>query len=116
MPKGLGTYGKKRGRPKEGKLYALTGGTDDPSISRGDNWEDSEVDMTKIKNLEKKHKENIKKYPFLYDEKYIEKQRQKEIEEQKSLGDKNARKNRRCKDEKNSYQAFISIKKGFKRF
>tara|TARA_R110000787_G_scaffold74973_4_gene166323 strand:+ start:2631 stop:2945 length:315 start_codon:yes stop_codon:yes gene_type:complete len=83
MPKGLGTYGKKRGRPKEGKLYALTGGTDDPSISRGDNWEDSEVDMTKIKNLEKKHKENIKKYPFLYDEKYIEKQRQKEIEDWK---------------------------------
>lgn len=60
MPKGKGTYGSKRGRPKEGKLYALTGGKDVPSISRGDSWEDSEVD--KQKAFESKYADLLKKY------------------------------------------------------
>jgi len=32
-----------RGRPEEGKIYALTGGTGRPSIASGNTWAESEV-------------------------------------------------------------------------
>jgi len=30
-------------KPEHGKVYALTGKSDQPSIARGDSWKDSEV-------------------------------------------------------------------------
>ena len=35
-----------KGKPEEGKIYAITGGYDDPSILRGDSWAESEVDVS----------------------------------------------------------------------
>jgi hypothetical protein len=32
-----------KGRPEEGKVYALTGGAGRPSIASGNTWEESEV-------------------------------------------------------------------------
>ena len=34
---------KDRGKPEQGKIYSLTGGSDGPSISSGDSWKDSEI-------------------------------------------------------------------------
>ena len=33
-----------KGRPEEGKVYALTGGAGRPSIASGNTWEESEVE------------------------------------------------------------------------
>ena len=38
-----------KGKPEQGKTYALTGKSDEPSIARGDTWKKSEV---KKKNIE----------------------------------------------------------------
>ena len=35
-----------KGRPEEGKIYALTGGAGRPSIANGNTWAESEVEPT----------------------------------------------------------------------
>lgn len=36
---------KKEDKPEYGKVYALTGGSDQPSIMNGNNWVESEVKL-----------------------------------------------------------------------
>ena len=42
-PKKAHKHDKKKDKPEQGKVYALTGKSSDASIARGDSWKDSEV-------------------------------------------------------------------------
>ena len=42
-PKKAHKHDKKKDKPEQGKVYALTGKSSDASIARGDSWRDSEV-------------------------------------------------------------------------
>lgn len=60
-----------RGRPEPGKQYALTGGSDKPSIARGDSWADSEVKesrMVAAKKLKKGDKVLVYDEPYTVEE------------------------------------------------
>lgn len=37
---------KRHDKPEDGKVYCLIGGSDQPSISKGDSWAESEVKPT----------------------------------------------------------------------
>lgn len=39
------TKRQRHDQPEPGKVYALTGGSNTPSIARGDSWQDSEVSI-----------------------------------------------------------------------
>ena len=55
-PKGYGPN-EEKDKPEQGKVYALTGKSDQPSIARGDSWKKSEV-----KKKEKSKKEDMSLY------------------------------------------------------